>query len=208
MDRPAPPPDERAGAVPGPGAGPTLGAGRALDDGLARLTAEARVDEAVRARARERWLRRQAEEERSLAGVLADLVESGATAEVRTVAPGAVFAGVVRSVGADVLSLATGERSGEVLVSLEAVASVRTRAGAAEVLGDRRRRGAARLADVLVTLAGEREEVRVVTRDGGAVTGTVRSVGEDVLVVASCDARPAIGYVALGAIAAVVVGGG
>lgn len=214
MDRPAPPPDERAGGVPGLDAAASLGAGRALDDGLARLAAEARVDEAVRARARERWLRRQAEEERTLAGVLADLAESGTAAEVRTVAPGVAFAGVVRSVGADVVALAaagspggsSGGSPGEVFVPLPAVASVRTRAGAAEVLGDRRPRGATRLAEVLADLAAEREHVRVVTCDGGAAAGTLRSVGEDVIVVASEGERPAVAYVVVAAIAAVVTG--
>ena len=44
---------------------------------LERWAAEARVDEAARTRSRERWLRRQAEESGTLAGVLADLLEAG-----------------------------------------------------------------------------------------------------------------------------------
>ena len=44
---------------------------------LERWAAEARVDAAAEARAREQWLRRQAEEEGSLAGVLADLADGG-----------------------------------------------------------------------------------------------------------------------------------
>jgi len=44
---------------------------------LERWAAEARVDEAARRRSRERWLRRQAEEDATVAGVLADLLEAG-----------------------------------------------------------------------------------------------------------------------------------
>ena len=51
---------------------------------LERWAAEARVDAAAEARAREQWLRRQAEEEGALAGVLADLADG---AGARAAAP-------------------------------------------------------------------------------------------------------------------------
>lgn len=201
VDRPPPPPDDLGPALLAGGAGTGLAAR------LERWAADARVDEAARARSRERWLRRQAEEERTVAGVLADLLEAGAVVAV-TVAPGAELTGVVRAVGADFVALGAGGRpASEVVVALAAVTSVRTRSGTAEVLGDRPAAGTMRLVDVVAALAADRDEVRVVTRDGGTVAGVVRSVGQDVLVVRTGGPRPATGYVPVGAIVAVVVGG-
>lgn len=210
VDRPQPPPDDIGPALfaAGPGGGPGSAAGGGLTARLERWAADARVDEAARARSRERWLRRQAEEERTLAGVLADLLESRTAVTVETVAPGASFAGVVRAVGADFVALGAEARpAGEVVVALAAVASVATRAGTPEVLGDRRARGTMRLAEVVAALAAGRDEVRVVTRDGGTVGGTVASVGQDVVVVRSGGARPATTYVPVDALVAVAVDG-
>jgi hypothetical protein len=210
VDRPPPPPDDIGPALlaAGAGGGPGLAAGGGLTERLERWAADARVDEAARARSRERWLRRQAEEERTLAGVLADLLEARAVATVQTVAPGASFAGVVRALGADFVALgAEGRQAGEVVVALAAVASVGTRAGSPEVLGDRRALGTMRLADVVAELAAGRDEVRVVTRDGGTLAGTVASVGQDVVVVRSAGPRPATTYVPVDAVVAVAVDG-
>lgn len=210
MDRPSPPPDDigpallAAGSVGGPG----LAAGGGLTARLERWAADARVDEAARARSRERWLRRQAEEERTLAGVLADLLEARAVVTVETVAPDVSFAGEVRAVGADFVALGAGARpAGEVVVALAAVASVATRAGTPEVLGDRRGLGTMRLAEVVAALAAARDEVRLVTRDGGTLAGTVASVGQDVVVVRSGGPRPATTYVPVDALVAVAVDG-
>ena len=49
-----------------------------------RWAAEVRARDAADARVRERWLRRSAEEEAELAGVLLDLAERGVTAVVTT----------------------------------------------------------------------------------------------------------------------------
>ncbi|MGH9005512.1 MAG: hypothetical protein ACRDYV_20495, partial [Acidimicrobiia bacterium] len=66
-----------AGALVGPEGGD-------LDARLQRWATEARVDEAARRRSREWWLRRQAEEGATLAGVLADLLEAGTAVTVHT----------------------------------------------------------------------------------------------------------------------------
>ena len=67
-----------AGTPPdGLGDGPPIDpfGGPDLTDTLARWVAEAKVDEAARARARERWLQQQAIEETTFPSVVADLAD-------------------------------------------------------------------------------------------------------------------------------------
>ena len=90
---------------------------------VARGAAEARARDAADARVRERWLRRSAEEEAELAGVLLDLAEGGVAAAVTT-SSGRRHAGRVAAVGADFVAVRTdGDRT--TLVALAALASVR-----------------------------------------------------------------------------------
>ncbi|HET6950261.1 MAG TPA: hypothetical protein VFI47_07795 [Acidimicrobiales bacterium] len=169
---------------------------------LERWAEEARVDEAARLRSREGWLRRQAEEESTLAGVLVDLLEAAEPVTIHTRA-GRRHAGVVRAVGADVAVL--GRSGGAVAVALHAIASLHTGPGAGAVLGDRAAGGALRLADMLTGLVAARERVLVVTLDGAAVSGVVRSVGGDVVVVRGTGAPAATCYIPLAAIGEVVL---
>jgi hypothetical protein len=174
---------------------------------LERWAADARVDEAARSRSRERWLRAQAEEEGTLAGVLADLQDAGAPVTVHTRA-GDRHRGLVRAVGADFVALDADARPGsEVYVALVAVASVQGGPGAPRVVGDRRVEPTLRLLDVVVELAAEREHVRLVATGGEAVAGVVRSVGCDVVVVEATGGEPAVAYVPLGALGEIVVTG-
>jgi hypothetical protein len=200
MDRPRTRPDAR---VP-----PRLVDGGAdLVGRLERWAADARVDEAARSRSRERWLRVQAEEEGTFAGVLVDLHEAGAPVIVHTRAGGR-HRGVVRAVGADFVALdAHGGPGGEVYVALAAVASVRGGPGGQRVVGDRRVEPTLRLLDVVVELAAERQHVRLVATAGEAVAGVVRSVGRDLVVVEGTGGEPAFAYVPLGALAEIVVTG-
>jgi len=201
VDRAGRPPDPPGPPGPDPGPSPLLGEG---GDRFARWTAEARVEEAARARAREGWLRRQAEESASLAGVVADVLERGAPVTVHTRAGGR-HAGVVRAVGSDVVVLGAGPGpGGEVLVPLAAVTSLRAGPGDGPVVGDRPTGDGPTLVDLLADLAAERAAVRVVTVGGDAVAGELRAVGRDVLVVAPSGGGAA--YVALGAVAEVAVG--
>jgi hypothetical protein len=195
--------------------------GHDLSARLERWAAEVRVDHAARQRTQERWLRRQAAEEASLAGVLADLAERGEPVVVRTRA-GRQHRGVVRAVGADFLALAAGDaaagaaagagagasRAADVLVALAAVASLRTGPGPAPATGDRPAAagGGLRLADVLAGLAAERDRVVIASLDGrDAVAGEIRAVGADVAVV-RLEGGGGTAYVPLGAVAEVTVG--
>src|SRR5690606_35255177 len=123
-----PPPSPRPGDVQG-----ALG-GAELSARLDRWAADARVDEAAQRRSRERWLRQQAEEGATLAGVLADLAEGEAAVTVQTAA-GHRHHGVLRAVGADFVAVEAG--AGAVLVAMSALLAVRTRPGAGPALGMR-----------------------------------------------------------------------
>jgi len=173
---------------------------------LERWAAEARVDDAARRRSRERWLLQSAEEGGTLAGVLADLAERSSTVTVRTSA-GRRHTGHIRALGADFVALTT-TAGDDVLVATGAVSSVRTQAAHAPV-GDRPVRSALGLAEALAGLAAERDRALLVTRDGGdTVTGTVRTVGRDVVVVRLDGDAPPVGtaYLPLATIGEVVVG--
>lgn len=205
MERPIRP---RAGLDGTAGVGARGGGPGAWTARLERWAAEARVDEAARARSRERSLRRQAEEGATLAGVLADLAEGAGSVRVQ-LRGGRGVAGIVRAVGDDVVVLEpVGAGAGPAVVALSALTAVRAGPGTRAVTGDRRVGSGLRLIDVVAELAAEREQVRVLTVDGEAVPGRLRSLGRDVVAV-SADPGAAGGaaYVPLAALAAVLVGG-
>jgi hypothetical protein len=211
------------------GGGATLLGGFAHVDGmlgegigarLERWAADARIEAAARRRARERWLRQQAEEEATLAGVLIDLGEHGAEVVVHT-RTGRVHRGLIGVVGADFVGLtrsaprmgprARGDGAGpggaggaggggsaigsgggdEVLVTLDSITSVRMQAGARLVTGDRPLTSRLSLAEVVTGLAAERERVVLVLADAGeSLAGTLQSVGQDMVVVRLADGVP------------------
>jgi hypothetical protein len=171
---------------------------------LERWAQAARVDEAARRRARERWLLQSAGEGGTLLGVLADLAERGAPVAVTTTG-GRRHGGYVRAVGADFVALDTTAR-GEVLVTVRAISSVRARAGASPPAGDRVVRSGLDMVDVLAGLAAERERVMVVALGEDAVTGTVQALGRDVVALRVDGAAPATtAYVPLAAITEVAL---
>jgi hypothetical protein len=180
-----------------------------LGDGLAgridRWAADARVDEAARLRARERWLRHQAEEEGSLAGVLADVADRGASVALH-VRGGRRHRGEVAALGSDFVALRSAGT--DVIVALAAVTSVRTLPGEASTIGDRSVATSHRLVDVLAGLAAERAPVLLVLADGDeAVAGALRSVGQDIVGIRVAGGAPVTAYVSVGAIVEVVVDG-
>jgi hypothetical protein len=167
-----------------------------------RWAADARVDEAARLRGRERWLGRQAQEEGSLAGVLADVAERGAPVALH-VRGGRRHRGEVRALGSDFVAVRSADA--DVIVALAAVTSVRTLPGEASTIGDRSIATSLSLVDVLAGLAAERAAVLLVLAGGDdAVAGALRSVGQDVVAVRLPGAA-VTAYVPVGAIVEVVV---
>lgn len=162
--------------------------GDLLGDGMAarldRWVADARVDDAARRRSSERWLRQQAEEEATFVGVLIDLAERGASVVVHSGAgTGRVHRGRIVLVGLDFMRVEVGG-AGDVLVASKVVSSVRTDRDGPTVTGDRLASSRLTLAEMITGLAAERERALFVPAVGAdPLCGTVRSVGQDVVVV-------------------------
>ena len=147
---------------------------------LAEWAAAASADAASAARARERWLRRAADEDATFAGVLLDLAERGATVVV-TGRAGRRHRGIVRAVATDFVGIQT-DTGGDVLLTFAGIASVRPEPGAAAPLGDRAVAVDVGLAEVLAAVADDRPRLLVVTlADAEGLAGELRAVGRDVL---------------------------
>ena len=166
-----------------------------------RWAAHARALDAVDARVRERWLRRQDEEGATFAAVLLAMAERG-EAVVVTTTTAERHVGPVEAVGADFVALRTsGGRT--TVVALESVAAVHGAAGDRKGLrpGPAAGDGGARavtvtLAEVLAHAVGHRPRVRL--RSGGAVVvGELRSVGTDVVTVVADGDAGAVVYLKL-----------
>ena len=162
------------------------GTGWSASADLERWAAEARVKEAAEARLRERWLRRQAEEEAAFAGLLLDLAEREATIVVATTG-GRRHRGRIEAVGADFVALRTAAERVTFVVS-RAVASVQPALGERGSLGaaaDLRSAGTSpavgvTLADVLAHEVEHRPRVQI-NAGGTSMAGELRSVGADVV---------------------------
>jgi hypothetical protein len=93
-------------------------------------------------------------------------------------------------------------------VALDAVTSLRTHPGELPVVGDRPVDDAASgplLRDVAAGLAADRERVLLVTCEGEAVAGVLRSVGQDIGVLRGSGEPPVTCYVALDAISELIL---
>lgn len=172
--------------------------GRALD----RWASEAAVDEAARARVRDRWLRIQAEEESSLAGTLVDLAERGSPLLVH--AGVHRLRGIVVGIGADFVALRS-DAGQRVLVPLPGIDLVRAEPGSTAVRGDRRAILDVDLASVLGPVASDRPEVLVRTDQATTIRGELRAVGTDVLHMRADGDPPAPVWVPLRALRMLVL---
>ncbi len=175
-----PPPADAPEPDGSPAAGPPA-------DALVRWAADARVDEAARARRRTRGLAEQAGTGTTLEGVLTDLGERGAPVRLIT-RHGHVLDGRVTAMGLDHV-VVTDRRQGRVLVPLEAVAAIRDRSpgesgvpAAPSSPGDRSGPSVSSFVGALADLAGDRPRVRVVLASD-EVRGDLRAVSDEVLVV-------------------------
>lgn len=145
---------------------------------LVRWIAAGRVDEAARARARQRWLERQAREEATLGGVLVDLAERGRPVMVSTVGRRG-FRGPVRAVGADFVVIRE-DGLGDVIIPLRSLASVRPAPGEDGGGGDRPFTVELVLAETLVEISADHPTVMAMA-GSEELRGELRSAGIDVL---------------------------
>ncbi|MFQ5557271.1 MAG: hypothetical protein ACE5GB_07170 [Acidimicrobiales bacterium] len=170
--------------------------------GLARWVADGMVDEAARARARQRWLLRQAEEEATVSGVLVDLAERRRPVIVTTLG-GRRVRGPVRAVGVDFCVIRE-PRIGDVVLPAAAMAAIRLAPGDQAVTGSRVLSLEIMMAEALAELAADRPEVLVVVADDG-IRGELCSAGRDVVAIGVAGTRREIVHVPIAAVDHLVV---
>jgi hypothetical protein len=171
---------------------------------LARWSALERAGETAAGRIREGWLRRQAAEEATWAGLAADLAERRARVVVH-IAGDRVHRGRLVASGADFVLLVTGDESPRplpLLLALTCVTAIRQEAGEASPGPVGRRSGETlpTLGSLLAHLSGERPRMRVVLSGGEAVVGDLDSVGEDVAIIRLSSGQPGSAYLRLAAV--------
>lgn len=188
---------------PPPGAGDATGPsggtdGDDLASSLGRLAAETRADDAARERAREGWLRRQAEEEATFAGLLTGLAERGPVGiDLET---GRRVRGWLNVLGEDYCFVHTVD--GDVVLTLRAITAVRAAPDTAAPtdLGDRPTTPGSTLAELVTELAGDRPQVSVRVDGGERIAGLLQAAGRDVVTVLMPGERSAVVHIALAAI--------
>lgn len=155
--------------------------------------AELRADAASQLRRREHWLRRQAADDVSVAGVLLDHAERGTSVAVTTLG-GVRHVGRVSGSSTEVVVLEC-ERT-RVLVAIDAVATVQTVpgpvGGTSDPVGHRTARDHTTLADLLSHLVEGEVDVTLGLRGGDKVAGRLVSVGRDVALVRPSDRGPLV----------------
>lgn len=174
-------------------------------DPFQHLLDEARADEAVDARIRERLLRQVAEGSARLRGVLADLVEQHPVVTVRC-ASGNQHQGRLRDVASD--HVVVRNRDGlDVHIALDEIVLVRPEPSLRfpAATGDRDVPTGRTLHEVLAWVVGDRPRIAVVARGGGApIAADLRAVGEDVATLV-LDGSGDIAYLATAAIAELTI---
>jgi hypothetical protein len=173
-----------------------------LIDDLTRWLAEARVDAAASSRARERWLRQQLESEATVAGVLLDLAEGGSTVVLQGAA-GRRRGGAVTAVADDFCVLRAPDRRQSLHV-YDAITAIVPLGSSAPAAGGRPATLDMTFAEALAVLAEERRRVLLVSRSADVLSGELRSVGRDVLVLRP-EGQPRASYVPIATVAEVAL---
>jgi hypothetical protein len=148
---------------------------------LTRWAAEAQVDEAARARSRERWLQKQAEEETTFVSVVADLAERDRAVLIQ-MANGRRHRGIIAVLGVDFVGVRT-DTGIDVFVALDAIASVRSGPNDPAALSGRTVALQLLLSDAIIAMAEDRPRVTVATAADGVINSDLRSVGQDVITI-------------------------
>ena len=148
----------------------------ALRGAMAGWAADERTDHAARGRSRAGWLRRQAAEAATLAGVLIDLAERAAPVTLETEA--GPYEGYVEVVTTRVCVLRR-EDGGATLVALAAVTALHGQDALAT--GDRAPALELDMAGALSALCADRSAVTIALVGGGQVTGALETVGAELL---------------------------
>lgn len=183
-----------------------------IAEDLLRWAAAARADDAGRSRAKGRWLRRQAQEEATFAGLLVDLAERRAAVVVRTVA-GRMHRGQVAAVGAD-FALLRSIQDRPILLPLVAVSTVRPagvgddgrNGGDGPASGRRRTTVDLLLAEALEALAGDRCRIAVAAAgDRDVIGGELEAIGDDVLTIRLDGAGRKRTFISLAAVTEVAI---
>ncbi|HVM53673.1 MAG TPA: hypothetical protein VM262_10795, partial [Acidimicrobiales bacterium] len=176
--------------------------GRGWDQGVARLLDDARNESLAQARARERWLQRQAAEGATFVGALLDLAESGVGVRV-TLQGGRRHDGQIAGLGPDVAVLI--DRGEHVVVHLAGTVSVRPHPAAAAAIasGDRPAALDLTFGEVLGRMAAEEPEAALSLISGEVVGGSLVSVGRDVVSVRVAPGAGGVVYCPLRSVASV-----
>ncbi len=172
-----------------------------LDRVLRDLTDDQRRQDAVTARRREQWLRRQNQEDGTLLGVFTDLAEHQRALTIQTVA-GRSVRGQIRSLGSDFVGL-DGPSTPLTVVAVAAVIAILPEPGASPTVGARNPSRGTTLAGELSVLAADTPPVTVHTVSGERMAGRLWWAGQDVVAVRRSDQSDA--YIALHAINDVVL---
>lgn len=171
---------------------------------LTHWSALERAKETAAGRIREGWLRRQAAEEATWAGLAADLAERRARVVVH-VAGDRLHRGRLIASGADFVLLVTGDESSRplpLILAFNCITAVRQESGEAPPGPVERWSGETlpSLGSLLARLSAERPRLRVVLAGGEAVVGDLDSVGEDVAIIRLSGGQPGSAYLRLAAV--------
>ena len=174
-----------------------MGGGRGEDGDLDAWAAGARAQEAAAARARQRWLRQQADEQADFISLLVDLRERAASTTVVT-GGGRTHRGRITIVGRDCLMVVT-TRGHTILVAASAVLAVRPDDERTVMLGvDTRPPGTESMAEVVRRAAIDRPTVTVhMTGASEPVVGELHACGLDVMALLLAGDPPAPVYLKL-----------
>lgn len=175
--------------------------------GLGAWLAELQVDDAIAARRREHWLRRQDAEAATWIGVLRDVAESGETVVAETSAA-TRHVGRLTAVGEEIVALRARDGT-DVLVRTDRLTAARPDPTqlASPLVGDRPATVDSGWPEALAALSAERPQVKVVTDGGATASGVLWDVGLDVVTLRTEGRNPGLRYVSVRALVEVSLTG-